>query len=267
MYWILQDFEDNHKLGDVLERMGKEYSYHKVVPFVGELMPKPTEIVELDRVVMFGSYSLRHYAKKHGLAPGVFKLNPYFDESRWWPYLLNGPHNMKTAELRDLLYELQINPQEAYFIRPVEDSKEIAGRVMDRQEIIDMVEGVLALEPNELIGGSLAPQTRMMFGEPQKITREWRLWVVNDKIVTASLYKEGSRVVYREELDPYAEEFAKFVISLNPKYSPAYVLDICRTRDSYKIIETNCINAAGFYAADLQKLVMAIEDLNHWDIT
>lgn len=44
-------------------------------------------------------------------------------------------------------------------------------------------------------------------------------------------------------------------------YSDAYVLDICRTDDGLKIIETNCINAAGFYAADLGKLVSALEEL------
>ena len=38
-------------------------------------------------------------------------------------------------------------------------------------------------------------------------------------------------------------------------------MDISRTEDGLRMLETNCINAAGFYAADLSKLVGAIENL------
>ena len=47
----------------------------------------------------------------------------------------------------------------------------------------------------------------------------------------------------------------------NPDYSPAYVIDVCRTDEGLKLLETNCLNAAGFYAADLVKLASAIDDL------
>jgi hypothetical protein len=51
------------------------------------------------------------------------------------------------------------------------------------------------------------------------------------------------------------------MVSLNPGYSRAYVLDVCRTEDGLRIIETNCINAAGFYAADLVKLAASVDTL------
>ena len=91
--------------------------------------------------------------------------------------------------------------------------------------------------------------------------REWRLWVVNGQIVTWSLYKEGSRVVYRNEVDDDALAFAQRMVDINPGYSPAYVIDVCRTEDGLKLLETNCINAAGFYAADLVKLTAAIDGI------
>ncbi|MEP2202714.1 MAG: ATP-grasp domain-containing protein, partial [Tateyamaria sp.] len=77
-----------------------------------------------------------------------------------------------------------------------------------------------------------------------------------------SLYKEGSRVVYRHEIDKDALEFANRLVNANPDYAPAYVIDICRTVDGLKMLETNCINAAGFYEADLMKLVSSIEKLS-----
>lgn len=48
----------------------------------------------------------------------------------------------------------------------------------------------------------------------------------------------------------------------NPDYAPAYVIDICHTDDGLKMLETNCINAAGFYEADLLKLVSVIDDFS-----
>ena len=80
-----------------------------------------------------------------------------------------------------------------------------------------------------------------------------------DEIVTFSLYKEGSRIFYRHEIDDDALEFAKRLVEANPHYAPAYVIDICRTDDGLRMLETNCINAAGFYEADLLKLVSAID--------
>ena len=89
-----------------------------------------------------------------------------------------------------------------------------------------------------------------MLTKPVRILKEWRIWVVKDVIRTFSLYKEGSREVYRPEIDQDAVDFAQQMVRLNPDYARAYVMDICRTETGLKIIETNCINAAGFYAAD-----------------
>lgn len=120
---------------------------------------------------------------------------------------------------------------------------------------------VLALDMSEIPNGSLRHDTQLMLTEPVRILKEWRLWVVKGEVVTYSLYKEGSRIVYLHEIDDDAAEFAQRLVEINPDYSPAYVIDICRTPEGLKMLETNCINAAGFYAADLVKLATAIEEL------
>ena len=129
---------------------------------------------------------------------------------------------------------------------------------MPTGEIIALANKVLALEEHEIPRGSLRHDTELMFTKPVRILKEWRLWVVREEIVTFSLYKAGSRVVYRHEIDEDALEFAKGLVMANPDYAPAYVIDICRTDDGLKMLETNCINAAGFYEADLLKLVSSI---------
>ena len=92
--------------------------------------------------------------------------------------------------------------------------------------------------------------------------KEWRIWIINDVVRTFSLYKEGSRVIYRPEIDQDAADFAEQMVRLNPSYARAYVMDICRTATGLKMLETNCINAAGFYAADLLKLADAIHHID-----
>lgn len=259
MQWILQKFEDTLKLAEALDRLEISYAWHKVVPFVGDLEPEPI-IVDPDATVLFGSYVLWRFAQKHGLRPGVFKIRPFVHEKPWEPYLLNGTDAV-FATLSELPLALPESDQ-LWFMRPVDDSKEEPGKVRSAAEIIALAKRVLALDEAELPQGSLRHDTELMLTPPAEILKEWRVWIVDDLVQTYSLYKEDNRVIYRQEIDDDAAAFAKRMVELNPRYAQAYVMDICRTPDDLKILETNCINAAGFYAADLQKIATAIHNLD-----
>lgn len=88
--------------------------------------------------------------------------------------------------------------------------------------------------------------------------------IVDGKAVTASLYKTGTRKHYDGQVDErilaYAERRAK-------EFCPAraYVLDVFEAVDDphaqarLYIGEVNNFNSAGFYAADMQKLIGAVE--------
>lgn len=258
MQWILQEFEDTRKLADALDRLGIPYTLHKVIPFVGELTPAP-EVADPKSVVMFGAYSIWRYAEANGYCPGVFKLSPFVGEVAWKPHLLNGP-NALFLTINEIPARLA-DDERLWFLRPVDDSKELSGTVKSSTEILEIARKVLAADPQGLQRGSLRHDTRLMLCRPVCIQKEWRTWVVGGRVVTYSLYKEGSRVVYRHEIDDDALAFAQKMADLNPDYSPAYVLDVCRTDDGLKLLETNCLNAAGFYEADLMKIVSAIESL------
>lgn len=258
MQWLLQEFEDTHKLAQALDRLGIAYTWHKVVPFVGDLYPEP-EIADRDDIVMFGSYTLWRYAEKNRLKPGVFRIRPFVEESPWQPFLLNGADALFLT-LNEIPEKLQ-NTGRQWFIRPVEDSKEEPGRVRSDTDIHALAEKVLALNEQEIPRGSLRHDTRLMLTEPASILKEWRIWIIGGDVVTYSLYKDGARVLYRPEIDEDALGFARKLAALNPGYSPAYVMDICRTDKGLRMLETNCINAAGFYAADLQVLAEAINRL------
>ena len=258
MQWILQEFEDTAKLAAALNSLGLPYTWHKVVPFVGELIPEPA-VDDPNSVVMFGSYALWRFAHARGYRPGVFRIRPFVHEAAWRPFLLNGPDALFVV-LRDVPARLA-GDERAWFVRPVGDSKEHPGGVMAAGEIIEMAQKVLALDEAEIPNGSLRHDTELMLTRPVRILREWRVWIVDGRVVTWSLYREGRRVVYRPEIDDDAATFARAVVEANFGYAPAYALDLCRTEDGLRLLETNCINAAGFYAADLVRLAAAIDDL------
>ncbi|WP_026155509.1 ATP-grasp domain-containing protein [Paracoccus sp. N5] len=258
MQWILQQFEDTRKLADALDRLRIGYSWHKVVPFVGELVPEP-EVRDPSAVVMFGSYTLWRYAEARGLRPGVFRIAPFVHEQPWQPFMLNGPDAvfLRVGEIEAALPD----DGRGWFIRPVADSKEQAGAVRTAADIRETARKVMSLDADEISHGSLRPDTLMMLTPPARILKEWRIWIVNGNVVTYSLYKEGARVTYRHEIDEDALEFTRTLARLNAGYSPAYVMDICRTEQGLRLLETNCINAAGFYAADLAKLAATLDRL------
>lgn len=189
----------------------------------------------------------------------MFKLRPFVNEQAWHPYLLNGPESVFLS-LNEIPEQLP-DDDRLWFFRPVGDSKEIAGSVKPTGDIRALALKVLALTENEIPKGSLRHDTQLMLSRPARIFKEWRLWVVGGEVVTHSLYKEGARVVYRPEIDADALAFGQRMVDINPNYAQAYVIDICRTDDGLRMLETNCINAAGFYAADLMRLAAAIDAL------
>jgi hypothetical protein len=257
MQWILQDDEDNTALAELLARMGIAYSIHTKLRDVA--IPEPV-IDDHDRVVIFGYYSAQAFSKARGYKPGVFELNPYVLEQAWQPHLLNPRDSAAFVRVRDIADRVPDDGRR-YFVRPVEDSKTMSGMVLSSAEIRAKAAAVMDVAPEQLIQGKLAPDTELLLSVPVTIQKEWRVWIVAGEVVTWSLYKMAGKMVVRQEIDQDALDFVRTMVEVNPGYSDAYVIDICRTENGLRIIETNCINASGYYEADLQKLIFAIEDL------
>lgn len=255
MHWILQNNIFNEDAYDILEqtlqRFGIPYSVHKVVPFVGELLPEPN--LTSQNAICMGSYSMRHWAKKAGVYPGVFDLEPFhFDVQleHWGDHMLN--HAAVITRFEDARFT-----EDEMFIRPIEDSKVFAGQVMDREDFRSWQKQVCVLKLD--FGSSLNNDTLVQVCPLRKIYSEHRFWVVKGKVVTSSTYKQGSRIVYIPNPDGVYQQFAEQRIA---EWQPhdAFVIDIADTSDGLKVVEINTLNSCGFYACDMQQLVMALED-------
>ena len=255
MQWILQNklFKETEweSLVNALERFAIPYSEHKVVPFVGELLPEPA--LDTRAVICFGSYSMRHVARRNGWTPGVYDLfeqNFVAQHAAWGERMLNA--DSQVAAFRD------VHLTEAAFLRPVDDSKYFAGRVFEPAEFAAWQHQVCTLERD--LGTSLTPETLIQVCMPKQIQAEYRYWIAGGEIVTKSLYKRGNQVVYSSEVDERLDAFVRKAVA---DWQPhrAFVIDVCDTPEGPRIVEINTINAAGFYAADVQRLVWALEEL------
>lgn len=282
MHWILQEnlFKETEwdTLVNALERFKIPYSVHKVVPFVGELIPDVTN-KSGTKVICFGSYSLRHTAKRKGWTPGVYDLfeqNFVEQLKHWGKMLLNADCTVIAFKDADLLI-----PQ---FIRPIDDSKYFAGRVFEPDEWNAWVKSIVA--DHHDYGSGLTPDTLVQICHPKRIIAEYRYWIVDQQIVTRSLYKRGGKVIYSNkdwDIPKEADSFAwrvlqtdlergigvNGVITLNAgrgrgwRPHDAFVLDICSIEGSeqpeWRIVEINTINSAGFYAGNVVEIINALE--------
>jgi hypothetical protein len=95
---------------------------------------------------------------------------------------------------------------------------------------------------------------------PKKITQEIRFWVVGGKIVTQSTYRRGSFLAYDNVVDQDAIDFAQKMVDMF-QLAPAFVIDLALTPNGWKIIECGSVSCAGFYDADMQKILMALENV------
>lgn len=254
MHWVIQENcfnEDGYtKLIDTLERFEFPHTIVKVIPFGGGILPD----LELEGpVVVMGAYTLCHTAKKKGWSPGSFD-NDNFDFSvqlkHWGEKMFNW---------ESMIWSFGgLTKQEGdFFIRPIFDTKSFTGQVMDWEEFSEWREKVMDLQTSY---STVTKHTLIQVAPAKPIYAEYRLWVVDGKIVTSSLYKRGGRYYTNETVD---DEIIEFGYSCIREWVPAraFCLDVFVGEDGPRIGEINNINAAGFYKADIHALVQALNDM------
>jgi hypothetical protein len=238
-----------------LERQEVRQTLVKVVPFSHELVwvdGAPTPLTCKSGVMVMGTYTLAEIAHKRGWFPGSFH-NENFDywvqAEHWDREMVNGSAwHGRLADVPDLW--------QPFFIRPRHDTKSFVGQVMDWNEFSAWRKGVLSLRPED--GATVTGDTLVMVAPKRLILKEYRVWMVDGKAVTASLYKTGTIKRYSDEVDPKVIAYAEGLAQI---WQPAraYVVDVFDTSDGLKVGEVNNLNCSGFYAGNMQRLVAAVE--------
>lgn len=248
----------------IQENVFREENYNKIFDVMKRLK-LPYEILRFDKngdfnplmnrrkdVFVFGSVRAARLACDKEWTPGSF-YGKNHDFQIYKDYYKKNLLNYDSL-LKDIADPIVWEPNEVKFIRPTKDSKVFNGKLYSKVKWEDTVQMV-----KEKYLGVMPPVT-IQVSSPKKIYKEARVWIVDGRVVTSSYYKFGDNVAWTEDVEPEGLEFAQRMADLY-KVAKAFVMDICLTPDGWKIVEINCINCSGFYRGDLQKLVMALEDL------
>lgn len=265
MHYLVQEnlFSERHYY-DVLkaiERMGYTYDIVSVLPFTEEVRIRKDDdkfeelVIENKNVFCFGSVKFANIGSKKGWYPGsLFNENHDWNvySKQYGDLMLN--HDAIVQKLSDPLPE---NLPTLFFARPCKDTKLFNGGVFLKDSWNDMVDALIVNHTHRNI-----KDDTVMFSSLKEIAWETRCWIVDGKVVTMSEYKRGRFVRYQnlDGEDWLKEIVQKYVDIYQP--AKAFVMDVCKLVDSdeIKIVEINCINCAGFYDSNIQKMLNALEE-------
>jgi len=243
-------------LTDALDRMKLR---HQVVQFrqfyQKELFNEDGTPVEVDtkNVFCWGSVKLAHVARDQGWDPGSF-MN---DNHDYRVYAQHYGDEMLNSDSQVIKFgESFTAPSHVFFARPCGDTKTFGGQCFIPSSWEEFVKHALEKKG---VHSTLDENTMVQISSHKTIEREFRVWVVKGRVITASQYKIGTKVVHSRSDEPMVLEYAQRMVDI---YQPAeaFVLDVCMADGKMKVVEVNCINCAGFYDTDLQKLLAAVED-------
>ena len=283
MHYIIQEnvFREQHydMLRESITRLGLPYTVVRIFPFVEKIanledIPSaaipdlsPMEALSgaynvdelpefdpgTDNVFVFGAIKLARIVKKRGWKPGSM-MNDNHD------YMVYKEHYRENL----LNYDSQIfktsdkfpwKAGERKFIRPTQDTKSFTGAVFTEKVWEETIENYLYNYKSEIFNEN----TLIQVSTVKEIHKEIRFWVVGGKIITGSQYRLGNQTIYDEYFEDEARDFAQSMVD-KFQLGEAFVIDVCLTDQSWKVVECGCINCAGFYKSDLQKVIIALED-------
>lgn len=260
--WLLEPeiFEnDAQPLIDTLKKMGVE---HQIWPF-GHMYQDFKSKFSDDCAVFYGSFQFANVIRRQTeWIPGVYCNLPKFDCLYYYPrlekYLLNWNYTMmplgvvgsplKASQLKHFA------PLDSIFIRPSTGSKSFTGKVIELANL-DKELRQFALRAD--------PETLVVVANPQRIMREYRMVVAENKVITASQYKHGIQNVRSKDVPKEVMQYGQEVLD-NVKYKPdpIWTLDICETDDGrLHVLEVGSFSCAGLYACDPEIIVETVNRL------
>lgn len=254
MFYVIQEnvFKEKHYdlLIEMMVKFNFEHEIVKYIPFIHQVDFKTTR----KDVFCFGAVAMAQTALKFGWKPGSM-LNDNHDFDVYAPKY--GLENMLNGDSIIIKFTDPLPPEyDEFFARPTKDTKIFTGSVFTRKSWEDYTYGCDKNDTAQII----LAESDILISSTKNIQQEVRCWIIGGKVVSASRYKIGHKVIYQNyDNETFYTDFAQKMVD---KFEPAeaFVLDICLSDDELKIVEVNNINSSGFYHCNMEKLIMALED-------
>lgn len=164
-------------------------------------------------------------------------------------YFLNNPEQI--GPLRNL----QATENE-FLLRPMKDSKSIPGRIITKEEFLELKNNYIHFPNYEEIESQ-----EYMIAAKKNLRNEYRFFIVNNNISTYSSYVNNYKYSPSTSVPINIVDFANYIVNT---YSmiPNVVLDIgeLNTGELF-IIEYNDLSCSGLYDCDERKLLVDLSKL------
>ncbi len=249
--WVIQEKLDIDALIHACEINNFCYELIKVIPFSTEL----PNITFDDKInIYYGSVNFINTLYKNLNPVGVFFNDQFSMEiynNNWKSFMLNNDNNSKITTFKEFWNENH-NDDTLFFCRPDADDKSFSGEVRTFKEIKNIF-------INTTVGDNITENTKILISTPYNITKEWRNYIINGKVVTSSLYRKNFKLNTNGNIPI---DMIEFVEARCKEFTPhkIFTMDIALCGGDYYIIECGCINSAGLYSADVTKLINDISN-------
>lgn len=171
------------------------------------------------------------------------------------PYMFNSDATcMKMKDFSPSLYPAD----QCLFIRPNLDLKEFVGDTMYPLEFVEWYNKIKGQ------GWEIGEETDIVVANASKIDNEWRIFVVDSKPISGSLYRKDHYLTKDANVPDKVYEFVEKMLKI---WKPADVLifDVCSLKDDLYVLELGDFHSAGFYLSDKTKIIQAISELAEKD--
>ncbi len=192
--------------------------------------------------------------------PGAFCQTRAFYCTAWYPgasqWILNTPWRATTVrELVESTLEVVscIGSPDSVFVRPDSPLKPFAGRVLPSSAIsLDALDFGFYYEDKNL---------PIVIAPARVVSREWRYVVVSRQVVAGSAYAADGRTALPDQPTGEPWMYATEVASALESPEQVYVMDVCQTEDSLRLLELNPFSGADLYGCDPKAVVEGVSGL------
>jgi len=253
MNWIIQDsmtwaaLQNNcNPLITALQKLNKKFHTCGVIPFDNVITG--IENIDLSKSTMFyGGTLLPILAKKLNTNLEIFWEDEWFYPAIW----AANRNDMLNQEITErTIGDLKTNwIFEPTFIKSKE-VKELTGMVLEGEDKDWWLKEY----------SDLTSDVEICCSPAQNIEKEWRFWIIDGNIVTGSQYKRNGCLAIKSPIENSV--FNKAIELSNSWLSnPNIVMDIAEMRNgTFKVVEFNSIHSSGFYNANVENFINAMEN-------
>jgi hypothetical protein len=197
--------------------------------------------------VVFCSLQMTTKLRNHWLHSGIIYTPEIFHHSYYSSYIRNSillnSHQiyLPFGHILTMKDELRSIFGDSVFIKPDSGSKAFTGFSCAIDKLEYELSAVRQLEV-------VYPTTMCMIAKAVELySTEWRVWVVGGKISTYAPYSWETPTA-GQAMPAAATDVVLAAISDMEIVDDTFVVDVCSTQDSWKVVELNAMSTSGFYA-------------------